>query len=473
MKINFNKDFWFGAATSGPQSEGTKNKANENVFDNWFNTNKKDFWGEIGPDKACNTFEEYKEDIKLMDEIKLNSFRTSIQWTRLIKNIETFEVDQEAVKFYRDYFLTLKNNNIKTVVNLYHFDLPQTLFEKGGWENKDTSEAFSKYAKICFEQFGDVVDHFTTFNEPVAASENHYLHGHWFPFVKDFNRFIDVANNMMIAHAMSVVEFKKIFKGDNIKKIGIILNLTPSYPKDKSKENIEAAKLRELIFNRFFLDVVTKGEYPKELINFLTKENEMFELSKEDKTILKNGIVDFLGVNYYQPSRVQASTNKSAPQPWNWFEDYIWEDRRINPYRGWEIFPEAIYDIAMTIKNEYKNIPWFIAENGMGVEDEKRYMDKNRKINDTYRIDFYKEHLYWLHKAITEGSSCFGYHTWTFIDCWSWANSFKNRYGFVSLDLKTGKKTIKESGYWMNQVITNGNEIEIQDELLTRISITK
>ena len=128
---------------------------------------------------------------------------------------------------------------------------------------------------------------------------------------------------------------------------------------------------------------------------------------------------------------------------------------RMNPYRGWEIYPKAIYDIAIHVRDHLSNIPWYISENGMGVEGEERFRNADGFIEDDYRIDFIKEHLQWLHKAMQEGSNCFGYHLWTPIDCWSWSNAYKNRYGFIALDLKTQEKTIKKSGDWIRDVIAN------------------
>ena len=126
----------------------------------------------------------------------------------------------------------------------------------------------------------------------------------------------------------------------------------------------------------------------------------------------------------------------------------------MNPYRGWEIYEEGIYDIAQNLMNNYGNIEWILTENGMGVEDEERFKEKG-KIQDNYRIDFIKNHLIHLHRAIQEGTNCKGYLMWTFIDSWSWLNSYKNRYGFVELDIDTQKRTIKKSGEWFREVSEN------------------
>ena len=124
----------------------------------------------------------------------------------------------------------------------------------------------------------------------------------------------------------------------------------------------------------------------------------------------------------------------------------------MNKYRGWEIHPESIYTMLKTIREEYGNIECFISENGMGVEGEDKFRE-NGTIQDHYRIEFIAEHLYWVHKAIEEGSNCIGYHMWTYIDNWSWINAYKNRYGYIELDIETGERKEKLSASWIREVI--------------------
>lgn len=138
--------------------------------------------------------------------------------------------------------------------------------------------------------------------------------------------------------------------------------------------------------------------------------------------------------------------------PDRYYDAYDMPGRRVNLDRGWEIYPQALYDIAINIKENYGNIPWYVSENGMGVSNEERFMNADGMIEDDYRIEFVKEHLTWLHKGIEAGSNCFGYHMWTPIDCWSWLNAYKNRYGFISNNIHTQIKTIKKSGRWFKQV---------------------
>lgn len=191
----------------------------------------------------------------------------------------------------------------------------------------------------------------------------------------------------------------------------------------------------------------------------LTRDNVLWDATADEMKTIHDNTVDFLGVNYYQPFRAKAKETKFDDSkgwlPNKYFDTYEMPGRRMNPYRGWEIYPKAIYDVAINVRDNYGNIPWYISENGMGVEGEEKFIGKDGVIADDYRIDFIREHLEWLQKAIEEGSNCFGYHLWTPIDCWSWSNAYKNRYGLIALDLVTQKKTIKKSGRWFRTLAEN------------------
>lgn len=457
MKYNFPKGFWWGAATSGPQSEGRFNKKHDNVFDYWFDINPELFHNGIGPNIASNFYNSYKEDLSMLKEIGLNSFRTSIQWTRLIKDFETGEADEDGVRFYNEVINNCLENGIDIIMNLHHFDLPVELYEKyGGWESKHVVELFAKFAKTAFSLFGDRVKKWATFNEPIVIIEGQFLYKWHYPCIVDGKRGIQAAYNIALASARAIEEYRKLGQDG---EIGIIVNLTPAYARSNSKEDREAAEFVNAFFNELFLDPAVKGEFPKKLVEIFKKDGVLWSSTKEELDIIKNNTVDFLGVNYYQPRRVKARENKDYNEktwaPEKYFDNYDMPGKRMNPYRGWEIYPKAIYDIAKNVKDNYGNIKWFVSENGMGVEGEDRFKNSQGIIEDDYRIEFIEEHLQWLHKAILEGSNCVGYHLWTPIDCWSWLNSYKNRYGYISLDLETQEKTIKKSGMWMKEVSKN------------------
>ena len=206
--------------------------------------------------------------------------------------------------------------------------------------------------------------------------------------------------------------------------------------------------------NRWWLDLVTKGELPEDVLATLKACGLEPEIHPQDKEILRQGVVDWLGFNYYHPSRVQAPKEKVDENGYPKFSDpYIWPDAKMNIYRGLEIYPKGIYDFGMKMKEEYPELTFFISENGMGVEHEDRFRDASGEIQDDYRITFVKEHLEWVIKAIQEGAKCKGYHYWGLIDNWSWNNAFKNRYGMIEVDLANNyKRRLKKSAKWIQEV---------------------
>ncbi|SPS03623.1 glycoside hydrolase family 1 protein [Latilactobacillus sakei] len=453
--IKFPEYFMWGAATSAPQSEGyaLNYGKSASTWDKWFEMHPEKFNGDQGPDSASDTYRLYKEDVQNMQKIGLNSFRTSIAWTRLMPDGE--HVNPEAVAFYRDYFKRLKAANITPIINLFHFDMPWWLMEKGGWENRESVTAFVRYAKTAFELFGDLVDRWTTFNEPIVHIECGYLTGYHYPDIIDFKKAVQVGYHTLLAHAAAVAEFRKV-KPDG--QIGIILNITPAYAKSDAPADLAAKEKADLLLAKSFLEPTVLGQVPPALVTLLAEQQLTPVTEVGDRDLLAANRVDFIGVNYYQPLRVQAPTNPHFPALTtdDLYENYVWPERRINPYRGWEIYPEALYDVAMMMKNDYQNIPWYVSENGMGVADEERFMAADGEIQDDYRIEFMQEHLRQLHRAIADGSSCFGYHTWTFNDCWSWLNGFRNRYGFFRVDLDhNAQRTMKKSGHWYRQLTEN------------------
>lgn len=459
-KYIFPEGFWWGAATSGPQCEGSFNKPHKSVFDYWYEVEPEVFFDRVGPEVTSNFYNSYKSDLKMLNEIGLNSFRTSIQWTRLIKDLETGEPHEDGVRFYNDVINEIIENEMIPVINLHHFDLPVELYDKyGGWESKHVVDLFVKFAETAFKLFGDRVKYWTTSNEPMVVVEGQYLYEFHYPKVVDGKKAMQALFNLNLASVKAIKKFRELGCDKNSGKIGIVLNLTPAYPRSNSEEDLNAAKIADTIFNYSFLDPAVKGEFSQSLIDILRENNVMWEATEEEMKIIKENTIDFLGVNYYQPRRVKAKEEKFDDSrgwiPEKHFDYYDMPGKRMNPYRGWEIYPKAMYDIAINIRDNYNNIPWYISENGMGVEGEEKYKDENGVIQDDYRIEFLKEHLEYLYKGIEEGSNCFGYHSWTSIDCWSWSNAYKNRYGYIAVDLQTQNKTIKKSGRWIKDVAQN------------------
>ncbi len=460
MKVTFPVDFWWGGATSGPQNEGRFHKPHVNVFDYHYDTKPEDFFRYVGPDVASDFYHLYESDIALFKDLGFNSLRTSIQWTRLIDNLEEGSLNPEGVAYYNRVIDALLAAGIRPIINLHHFDLPIELYERyGGWESKHVVELFVKFARRAFECFGDRVTDWMTFNEPMVVVEGQYLYGFHYPMLVDGKKAVQVAYNLQLASAKAIQAYRQINQNP-AGRVTIALNLTPAYPASQAEGDLAAARFANLFVNRLFLDASVKGHFPEELVAILAKDGVLWESTPEELAIIRGNRVDYIGVNYYHPHRVKApeiSPNSLTVDwmPQRYFNDYQMPGRRMNVDKGWEIYPQALYDIAKNLQDNYDNIPWFVSENGIGVSREERYLDQTGIIQDQYRIQFFSEHLYWLNRAMQEGANCFGYHVWTPVDGWSWLNAYKNRYGLISNDIHTQTRTVKKSGWWFKDLTAN------------------
>ncbi|NSM82240.1 glycoside hydrolase family 1 protein [Enterococcus faecalis] len=461
MKYQFPENFWWGSAASGPQTEGVfeGDGKGQNIWDFWYQEAPEKFFQQVGPDKTSQFYKKYQEDIQLMKETGHNSFRTSIQWSRLIPDPTTGKVNQTAVDFYNQVIDDLLEHGIEPFMNLYHFDMPMVLQEKGGWESREVVDLYVDFAKTCFELFGDRVKKWFTHNEPIVPVEGGYLYGWHYPDKVNLKEGIQVLYHEALASAKAIA----VYHSMNLSgEIGIILNLTPTYPRDEhNKADVNAAKFVDGFFNRSFLDPAVKGHFPEDMVAWAKANDLLPETTPEDLAIIAENTVDLLGVNYYQPRRAKAKetpveTRPEGLLPEDFYDVYDMPGKKMNPYRGWEIYEKGIYDTLMNLKENYGNIRCYISENGMGVEGEERFVNEQGVIEDDYRIEFVQDHLKWVHQAIQEGSNVQGYHMWTCMDNWSWLNAYKNRYGFIAVDLDDdAKRTIKKSGRWFKEMTAN------------------
>ncbi|MFR3733546.1 MAG: glycoside hydrolase family 1 protein [Enterococcus sp.] len=459
MDYQFPAGFWWGSAASGPQTEGVfeGDGKGASIWDYWYQQEPEKFFNGVGPEKTSQVYTRYQEDIQLMKETGHTTFRTSIQWSRLLPQGKG-EVNQKAVDFYNAYIDELIANGIEPFMNLYHFDMPMALQEKGGWLNRETVDAYVAFAQTCFTLFGDRVKKWFTHNEPIVPVEGGYLYQFHYPNEINMKHAVQVGFHETLASAKAI----KVYHEMNLDgEIGIILNLTPSYPRDENDpEDVKAAQIADAFFNRSFLDPAVKGTFPEELVTIVKELDMVPAMEADDLQTIRENTIDLLGINYYQPRRIMKKESPideaKSPMPDDYFDNYDMPNKKMNPYRGWEIYEKGIYDILTNTRENYGNIKCYISENGMGVEGEERFVNANGVIEDDYRIEFVSDHLKYVHQAIQEGTNCVGYHMWTCMDNWSWTNAYKNRYGFISVDLANdAKRTVKKSGRWFKEVSDN------------------
>lgn len=466
------ENFMLGAALSAWQSEGWsgKKESQDSYMDLWYKNNRHVWHDGYGPAVATDFRNRYKEDISYMKTIGLTHFRTSVNWSRFLTDYENAIVDEEYAAYVESMVDELIAQGVEPMICLEHYEIPAELFERyGGWESKHVVHLFEKYAEKVMERLGDRVRHWLTFNEPIVPQTRIYLDAIRYPFEQNTQKWMQWNFHKTLATARVVKLFREKQLAERTgAKIGVILNPEVTYARSTAPHDQEAANKHDLFFNRMFLDPTIKGEYPKELYELMDKHDIAFTATDEDLDTIRSYTVDYVGLNLYFPHRVQARTagwNEQVPfHPRYYYDPFDLPGKKMNPYRGWEIFPRIMYDMAIRMKEEYGNIEWFIAENGMGVENEQRFKNAEGIIQDDYRIAFITEHLSWLLEAVREGVNCRGYMLWAFSDNVSPMNAFKNRYGLVSIDLENNRdRTMKKSAYWFQDVIKT-RKLKVEEE---------
>ncbi|MGL4560985.1 MAG: GH1 family beta-glucosidase, partial [Brevinema sp.] len=460
-------DFLWGAASAAYQVEGAWNEDGKglSIWDEYSKIPGKTFEGTNG-DIAVDHYHRYKEDVQLMKEMGLKSYRFSIAWARVLPTGEG-QVNEKGMEFYNNLIDELIKNDIVPFITLYHWDLPLELQKKGGWENKQVTDAFQKYAELCFDRFGDRVKHWITFNEAIVFIHAGYLFKSHPPDVSNPLRAFNASHNVNVAHAKAVLSFrKKGIKGE----IGITHVLNPAYPFTDKPEDIKAAHYAETDCFYWFYDPILLGRYPEDQLEFIEKNYGKLDITTEEMRLLKDAKSDFIGVNYYQRVIVKAHhgqeiKERSREESTGGSEtvSYCGRFKRVMPENleytkwKWEIYPQGLYDGMERITKRYHNIPIYITENGLGDEDPI----VNGDILDNRRIDYMKRHLQICDKAIKDGIPLKGYYAWSFTDLLSWLNGFKKQYGFVYIDhQKNLERRKKKSFFWYKDVIaTNGKHL--------------
>jgi len=436
----FKENFIFGTATSSYQIEGAaaEDGRSLSIWDVFCKKPGK-IYGNHNGDIACDHYHKYKEDVELMSDIGVNAYRFSISWPRIFP--EKGKYNPKGMEFYKRLVNELCEKGIKPAVTLYHWDLPLWAYEMGGWLNRDSVKWFEEYAVKVFEELNDSVKLWITHNEPLCASILGYYEGTHAPGHKNLREALIAAHHILLSHGAAVEDFRKFnFKNS---KIGITLNLIPSYPASGSEEDIKAAFISDGYHNRWFLDPIFKDSYPedmKEAYKEFIGEFDFINDGDLQKISIKN---DFLGINYYSRELIKFS-----------------EDSKLN-YKSvhgnferttmdWEIAPEALYDLIMRLREEYTHVPIYITENGAAFNDR---VSRNGKVHDNKRIDYVRRHLKKIVKLNEQGADIRGYFIWSLIDNFEWANGYSRRFGIVYMDYETQDRILKDSAVWYKDLI--------------------
>ncbi|APC39754.1 GH1 family beta-glucosidase [Clostridium estertheticum] len=436
----FEDDFILGTATAAYQIEGGVNEGGRmpSIWDTFSKKEENVFMGHTG-DIACDHYHRVKEDVKILDNIGVDSYRFSISWSRIFPCKDEF--NPEGVKFYKNLINELKDKKIAPAITLYHWDLPQWAQDLGGWENRDCIYWFEDYCTRIFEEFGQDVSMWITHNEPFCASIlGNYLGMHA-PGNKDLKKALIVAHHLLLSHGIVVRAFKK-FKFEN-SKIGITLNLSPTYAVSMKKEDVIAAKISDGYNNRWFLDPLLKGHYPEDMVDLYEKEVGVLDFILEGDLNIISTDMDFLGINYYTRSIVEYDGHSQLK-----FRGVDGEKEKTA--MGWENSPESMHDLLTRIKQEYTKLPLYITENGAAYDD---VVTGDNKIHDIDRINFIKVHLKVIQEFIKEGGNLKGYYLWSFMDNFEWSYGYSKRFGMVYVNYNTQERIMKDSAIWYKKII--------------------
>ena len=433
-------EFVWGVATSSYQIEGAANEGGrgQSIWDTFCKVPGKVANFDNG-DIACDHYHRYKEDLDLMKWMGVKAYRFSVAWPRVIPD-GVGRVNEMGLDFYDRLIDSLLEREIAPWLTMYHWDLPEALQLRGGWNNREVVEWFGEYAEVLTSRFGDRVKNWMTLNEPLCSAWLGHLYGDMAPGIKDLQTALNVSHHLLMSHGLACQVIRSNVSEANV---GIVINVTPAVPATDSQEDSNAAQLADGFDNRWFLDPVFGRAYPADVIDTLGASPEIH--SGDMKLIAQD--LDFLGVNFYFRQTVAADQN-SKPLP-------IRSVNRENVKRtamNWEVHPQAFEEILLRISKEYSPKAIYITENGSAWNDEVI----NGEIIDDERIDYLARHLDAMRSAREQGAPILGYFAWSFLDNFEWAYGYEKRFGLIYVDYKTQKRTPKKSAFFYRQLLLNG-----------------
>jgi beta-glucosidase len=442
----FPADFLWGTATSAYQIEGSPlaDGAGESIWHRFSHVPGKIFEDHNG-DVACDHYRRFLDDIALMRELGIRSYRLSISWSRVLPS-GTGKPNAAGLDFYKRLVDALVANDIRPNATLYHWDLPQALEDRGGWANPDSAQWFAEYADVMFRELDDRVPMWATLNEPWVIVQEGYVAGGHAPGRRDWREAVAVSKNLLKAHGSAVRAYRA--RGKNA--IGLVVNLVPIHPASESESDRRAAKRWDAYFNRQFLDPVLLGKQPEGMADLY---GEAWTDWTSEELRQASPPIDFVGINYYL--RLVATDDPTGGPP---RARVVRQPNSEYTATDWEIYPAGLTEILHWVANRYGKVPLYITENGAAFDD---VLLPNSRVDDTRRVEYLKSHLRAARQAIDEGVDLRGYFLWSLLDNFEWQSGYSKRFGIVHVDFTTQQRVPKESARFYSGVIrTNGSVLK-------------
>jgi beta-glucosidase len=444
-KARFPDGFLWGMATASYQVEGAWNVdgKGESIWDRFAHTPGRIEDGANG-DIACDQYHRYKEDVAILKRLNQKSYRFSTSWPRILPAGKG-PVNQKGLDYYSRLVDELLRAGIRPFCTIYHWDLPQALEDLGGWPNRDLADYYADFAAILAKNLGDRITTWAPFNMPWWVTYHGYGIGSDAPGKADMRLFLKAAHTVNLAQAKA---FRAIKAAASKATVGNAYGTEPVYPKTDSEADRAAADRFHALNNVFFLHTAMHGEYPPNAFDG-EPPYEAMGFRPGDEKIMKVPL-DWVGIHYYlrvfASARPQADRKNLDPMA-GIAVNVAKEGPRTDG--GLEIWPRAFYDLLMRISREYNHPILEITETGCVYGDGP---DEKGRVSDVRRIEFYRQHLAEMARAMSDGARVRAYHAWTLVDNFEWKRGYKQRYGLTYVDRQTLKRTIKDSGYWYGRV---------------------
>ncbi|MBB5159997.1 GH1 family beta-glucosidase [Saccharopolyspora phatthalungensis] len=449
--LGFPQGFIWGAATASYQIEGgaKEDGRGPSIWDTFAAQEGKVLGGDTG-EVACDHFHRYAEDVALMAELGLPSYRFSVSWPRVMPDGRT--LNPSGVAFYDRLVDELLARGISPMVTLYHWDLPQALEDQGGWRVRDTAARFADYAVAVHGVLGDRVRDWTTLNEPFCSAFLGYGNGVHAPGIAEPGTALVAAHHHLLAHGQGMAALRALARPDQ--RFSLVLNFSPVLTDADDAAHREAARKFDGMHNRMFLDPVLGRGYPQDVLADLEHLNALEPAIREGDMELITTPLDWLGVNYYAPTRVAPLPDVSAPSncglPGMRGFDVLPPRGPLTSF-GWEQTPGSLTDLLVWLHEHCPELPIVVAENGAAFPDT---LD-NGRVRDSQRVRYIADHLRAVHAAIERGADVRGYLAWSLLDNFEWAMGYTQRFGLIHVDFDTQQRTIKDSARFYSSVVEN------------------
>jgi beta-glucosidase len=379
-----------------------------------------------------------------MRALNLNSYRFSVSWPR-IQPEGSGKPNVTGLDFYNRLVDALLEARIRPMLTLYHWDLPQKLEDAGGWPNRDLAGRFADYAEIMARALGDRVETWTLLNEPAAFTSLGYLDGTHAPGRSSIFDFLRATHTVNLAQGAG---FRAVKAVRPKARVGSAFSMSPCEPATDSEDDRIAAERAHAITNTWFLEPALRGRYP----SAFSFSPAVFMKIHQDDMELVRAPLDFVGINLYYRTRVSAPTLSERLSD----RRFLFLPARMDGWDkgpktgiGWEVWPRSLYDMVLRITNDYHRPVLEITESGCAYDDAP---GRTGTVNDARRISYHQQYLSALARAIHDGADVRGYHAWSLLDNFEWAEGLSQRFGLAYVDFKTQKRTIKNSGTWYAKV---------------------